>query len=38
MVYVMSDIHGQYDLFIKMLRIISFSDKDTLFVLGDIIE
>lgn len=38
MVYVMSDIHGQYDLFLKMLRIINFNDKDTLFILGDVID
>lgn len=34
----MSDIHGQYDAFIKMLETINFSEKDTLYILGDIID
>lgn len=34
----MSDIHGQYDLFLQMLEKINFSDKDTLYILGDIID
>ena len=38
MYYVMSDIHGEYDKFLKMLEIIHFSDEDTLFILGDIID
>ena len=38
MVYVMSDIHGQYDMFLKMLSKINFSDKDVLYILGDIID
>lgn len=38
MTYVISDIHGQYDAFIKILEKISFSDKDTLYILGDIID
>ena len=36
--YACSDIHGQYSLFQKMLDGISFSDKDTLFIVGDIID
>lgn len=36
--YVMSDIHGCYDEFIKMLELISFSDKDELYILGDVID
>ena len=36
--YACSDIHGQYGLFQKMLDGISFSDKDTLFIVGDIID
>ena len=35
MKYVISDVHGRYDLFIKMLDKISFSDNDTLYLLGD---
>lgn len=38
MTYVISDIHGDYDLFIKMLDEINFSDKDTLYILGDVID
>lgn len=33
--YVISDVHGCYDLFLAMLEKISFSDGDTLFFLGD---
>ena len=36
--YVMSDIHGEYDKYIKMLEQIGFSDDDTLYVLGDVID
>ena len=36
--YVISDIHGQYDMFMDLLYKISFSDKDTLYILGDIID
>jgi len=38
MTYVISDIHGLYDRFTKMLEKINFSDNDTLYVLGDIID
>ena len=36
--YVMSDIHGQYDAFIKMLKRINFKSKDILYVIGDVID
>lgn len=36
--YVMSDIHGQYRWFEKMLKKISFSDEDELYIIGDIID
>lgn len=36
--YVMSDIHGQYDAFMKMLERIEFSDNDILYILGDAID
>ena len=36
--YVMSDIHGQYDAFIKMLKKINFNELDTLYILGDAID
>ena len=38
MVYVMSDIHGEYEVYQKMLKKIGFCDKDTLYVLGDVID
>ena len=36
--YVVSDIHGQYKLFMKMLKKIRLKDEDTLYVLGDILD
>ncbi|MCH5158105.1 MAG: metallophosphoesterase [Clostridiales bacterium] len=38
MKYIASDIHGEYDLFMRLLEKISFSDKDEFFVCGDIVE
>ncbi len=38
MIYVMSDIHGEYEKYKSMLEKINFSDNDELFVLGDIID
>ena len=38
MVYAMSDLHGCYNLYIKMLEKINFSDNDTLYILGDIVD
>ena len=37
-IYAMSDIHGRYEKFNKMLEKIHFSDNDTLYILGDIID
>lgn len=36
--YVMSDIHGHFDLFQQMLELIDFKEEDTLFVLGDFLD
>ena len=36
--YVMSDIHGEYDLFLKLLDKIGFSKSDELYICGDVIE
>lgn len=36
--YVMSDIHGEYEKYKKMLELIEFSDEDCLFVLGDVVD
>lgn len=38
MTYVMSDIHGQYEKYCKMLEKIAFSDDDTLYILGDVLD
>ena len=36
--YVISDIHGEYELFVELLNKIKFAPQDTLFVCGDIID
>ncbi len=36
--YVISDIHGEYDLFCELLEIIQLKDTDTLYVLGDVVD
>lgn len=36
--YVISDIHGCYDTFMELLDKVNFSDKDSLYILGDIID
>ena len=38
MKYVISDIHGDFQNFMKMLKKIEFSDKDTMYVIGDIFD
>ncbi len=38
MKYVVSDIHGCYDEFMKLLEKINFSSRDELYILGDIID
>ncbi|MBQ7319086.1 MAG: metallophosphoesterase [Clostridia bacterium] len=38
MTYVMSDLHGQYEKYRKMLELIRFSDEDELYVLGDVLD
>ena len=38
MIYVLGDIHGCYDKYEEMLKRIRFSDDDTLFVLGDVVD
>ena len=37
-IYVMSDIHGEGDMFHAMLEQIHFSESDTLYILGDVID
>ena len=36
--YVMSDIHGCFDKYKEMLSLIDFAPRDTLYVLGDVID
>ena len=36
--YVISDIHGNYDAYMEILKKIHFSDEDMLYVLGDILD
>lgn len=38
MTYVMSDIHGDYGKYASMLKKIAFSDDDTLYILGDVVD
>ncbi len=38
MIYAVSDLHGCYGLFLKMLDTVKFSDSDTLYILGDILD
>ncbi len=37
-VYVMSDIHGEYDRFCELLKIIDLKDDDLLYILGDVVD
>ncbi len=36
--YVISDVHGNYEGYMKILEMIHFSDEDTLYVNGDVID
>ncbi len=36
--YVISDIHGKYDMFIELLDKIKLKDTDTLYILGDVLD
>lgn len=38
MIYVMSDLHGQYEKYIKMLEKIKFCDDDVLYIIGDVVD
>lgn len=38
MYYVMSDLHGEYDKYLRMLSLIQLSPEDSLFILGDIVD
>ncbi len=36
--YVISDIHGEIDRFNQMLELIQFSEHDTLYIIGDVVD
>ena len=36
--YVISDLHGQYKMFLKLLEKVAFSDADELYMLGDAVD
>ncbi|MGM9613298.1 MAG: metallophosphoesterase, partial [Butyricicoccus sp.] len=38
MIYCMSDIHGEIDRYHEMLNRIQFSEKDLLYIIGDVID
>ena len=38
MIYAISDLHGCYDKYVRMLEKINFNDSDTLYILGDIVD
>ena len=38
MKYVISDIHGDYEKYIKLLQLINFNEEDILYILGDVID
>ena len=38
MIYAMSDLHGEYDKYRAMLERIHFSDDDSLFIVGDVVD
>ena len=38
MIYVMSDLHGCYDKYLKMIEKIKLKAEDTLYVLGDVVD
>ncbi len=38
MIYIMSDPHGEYKLFVALMRKIKFTNKDQLYICGDVID
>ena len=38
MTYVISDLHGRYDLYLEILEKIQFSADDVLYILGDVTD
>lgn len=38
MIYAMSDLHGCYDKYLMMLKMIDLKPEDTLYILGDVVD
>ncbi len=38
MTYVVSNLHGEYEKFLELLRVIRFKDEDVMYLLGDIVD
>ena len=38
MIYIASDLHGEYGLFKKLLEKINFSESDSMIICGDIVD
>ena len=38
MIYCISDVHGEYELFQKLIEKINFSNNDKMYICGDIID
>lgn len=38
MIYVMSDLHGCYDEYLKALELVDFKETDQLYILGDVVD
>ena len=38
MIYVMADLHGEYEKYRKMLEKIRFKEEDSLYILGDVVD
>lgn len=38
MIYLISDVHGRYDEFVRLLRKVRFGETDQLYLLGDVVD
>ena len=38
MIYAVSNLHGNYEKFKELLKLISFKESDIMYVLGDIVD
>ncbi|MEG2038413.1 MAG: metallophosphoesterase [Oscillospiraceae bacterium] len=37
-IYVLSDLHGNYDRYLKFLQYSNFNNRDTLYIIGDVLD